>query len=177
MYYYMTLRLGFLEHCSSTKDFWICRFVDKNCIDKNSRKRHFFLTVQRVHMAFFDSRRLLWRLYCYLYFWAYATRPGPSRCSSVWQFFLVILHAHGCRPLRQYMKCLLVILRLYFWGNAACRPSSHRSTCSTLWQMFVINFARKRLLATTAIQQMFDSNFALVLLLRKCSPPPIVAPL
>ena len=36
------LRLQFVEHCSSTKDFWICRFVDKNCVDKNSTKRHFF---------------------------------------------------------------------------------------------------------------------------------------
>ena len=53
------LRLGFLEHCSSTKDFWICRFVDKNCVDKNSTKRHFFLTVQskslQNHFIFFGQ--------------------------------------------------------------------------------------------------------------------------
>ena len=40
------LRLGFLEHCSSTKDFWICRFVDKNDIDKNSTKKALFFTMQ-----------------------------------------------------------------------------------------------------------------------------------
>ena len=53
------LRLQFVEHCSSTKDFWICRFVDKNCVDKNSTKRHFFLTVQskslQNHFIFFGQ--------------------------------------------------------------------------------------------------------------------------
>ena len=53
------VRLQFVEHCSSTKDFWICRFVDKNCVDKNSTKRHFFLTVQskslQNHFIFFGQ--------------------------------------------------------------------------------------------------------------------------